>query len=66
MKLIAKDQIHISGVSSDTLRPGQVFEVGDQTGEQLLKDHPATLATAETAKEPAAAPRRKGRGISKV
>ncbi len=40
MKRVATDQIHISGVSSDTLKPGTEFEVSDDHGEELLKKRP--------------------------
>ena len=49
MKLIAKDQIHISGVQADTLRPGQVFEVGEDRAHALLAAHPAILAVVDEA-----------------
>lgn len=40
MKLKVLDQIHISSVSSDTLRRGEVIEVSDASGEELLQRHP--------------------------
>lgn len=40
MKLKALDQINISSVSSDSLRPGQEFTVSKSEGEQLMKVHP--------------------------
>lgn len=40
MKLKALDQIHVSAVQSETLRPGQEFEISDAAGEELLKAHP--------------------------
>lgn len=43
MKIITNDQIHISAVQNDTLRPGQEFIVSDSLGNQLLQAHPYTL-----------------------
>lgn len=44
MRLKALDQIHISAVQADSLRPGQEFEVGDDLGATLLKAKPAVFA----------------------
>lgn len=44
MKLKALDQIHISSVQSDSLRPGQEFVVSDAAGAELLKFHSDKLA----------------------
>jgi hypothetical protein len=43
MKLRARDQIHISSVQADSIRPGQEFEVSDAAGSELLKAHPTRL-----------------------
>lgn len=43
MKLKALDQIHISSVQADSLRPGQEFEVSDDLGEKMLKSLPGRL-----------------------
>jgi hypothetical protein len=43
MRLRARDQIHISSVQADSIRPGQEFEVSDAAGNELLKAHPARL-----------------------
>lgn len=63
MKLRALDQVHVSSVQADSLRPGQEFHVSDQLGNQMLKslpgrveqvveDEPATeTAPAEKAEE---------------
>jgi hypothetical protein len=66
MKLRALDQVHISSVQSDSLRPGQEFEVSDDLGNKMLKSLPGLLAqvepesaAAEPAAEPAAAPAEK-------
>jgi hypothetical protein len=58
MKLKALDQVHVSAVQADSLRPGQEFEVGDELGETLLKRHPARFerledASAEAPSKPA-------------
>lgn len=39
MKLRATDQLHVSAVRADSLRPGDEFEVSDTLGEELLKKH---------------------------
>ncbi|QTH21990.1 hypothetical protein HRJ34_00150 [Rhizorhabdus wittichii] len=44
MKLKATDQIHISAVSSDTLKPGTEFDVSDAMGEELLNKRPDAVA----------------------
>lgn len=41
MKLKALDQISLSAVQADSLRPGQEFFVNKTTGEDLLKAHPS-------------------------
>ena len=41
MKLKALEQIHVSAVQADTLRPGEEFEVHDDLGNELLMRHPA-------------------------
>ena len=40
MKLRALDQMHVSAVKPDSLRPGEEFEVSDALGTELLKKHP--------------------------
>ncbi|WP_035675065.1 hypothetical protein [Bradyrhizobium liaoningense] len=40
MRLRMTDQLHISSVSRDTLKPGQEIEVSDSLGAELLKKHP--------------------------
>lgn len=37
MKLKAIDQLHVSSVKPDSLRPGEEFEVSDAAGKELLK-----------------------------
>ena len=49
MQLVAKDQIHVSGVQADTLRPGQVFEVSEERAQALLRSHPGIFAVVEEA-----------------
>jgi hypothetical protein len=46
MKLYVVDQVSISSVQADTLKPGQSFEVSDARGEELLKALPHALSKA--------------------
>ena len=46
MKLKVTDQIHVSFIQADSLRPGQVIEVTDEQGANLLKAHPGTFKAA--------------------
>lgn len=51
MKIKVVDQIHISALSSDTLRPGQEIDVADKAlARRLLKLHPTALQPAGGAK----------------
>lgn len=52
MKLKAKQQVHVSAIRSDTIRPGEVIEVSDDRGKDLLRSLPATF---ERVDEPAMA-----------
>ena len=55
MKLKALDQLHVSAVQSDSLRPGQVFDISDAAGAELLARHPTKfeqLADDAIAAEP--------------
>lgn len=54
MKLRAYDQMNISSVRPDTIRPGEEFEVSDATGEELMKAHPGKFADVSAADKPAA------------
>ncbi|MFN3584842.1 hypothetical protein [Phenylobacterium sp.] len=56
MKLMALDQIHVSAVQSDSLRPGKQFEVSDELGSQLLTKHPQVFQRLDKPKA-AAKPR---------
>lgn len=56
MKLRALDQIHISSVKTDSLRPGEEFEVTDDLGSQLVKQHPSKFDVLEAAKAEKAEP----------
>lgn len=47
MKLRATDQLHISAVKADSLRPGEEFEVNDAAGEDLLRAHASRLVKIE-------------------
>lgn len=51
MKLKALDQIHVSSVKADSLRPGEEFEVGDALGKELVAKHPQRFAVLEGAAE---------------
>lgn len=48
MKLQALDQIHVSAVKPDALRPNEEFEVSDALGADLLKAHPNTFRAIES------------------
>ena len=59
MKLKALDQVHVSAVKSDSLRPGEEFVVSDSVGEELLKAHPGKfqkLGDAQPEAKPESAP----------
>ncbi len=58
MKLKVLDQIHVSAVQSDSLRPGQRIEVSDAYGAELLARHPAKFA-AENGEKAEPAPKNK-------
>lgn len=47
MKIRILEQLHISSVSADTLRPGAEVEVSDDQGNELLKRHPDKVAEIE-------------------
>lgn len=53
MRLKALDQIHVSAVQADSLRPQQQFDVSDAAGEELMKAHPGKFE--QVADEPAPA-----------
>ena len=40
MKLSALDQVSVSSVKADSLRPGEEFTVSDAYGDELLTKHP--------------------------
>lgn len=44
MKLKALDQISISAVKADSLRPGEEFTVSKAFGDDLLRQHPTKFA----------------------
>ena len=52
MKLRTTDQIHISAVSPDTLRPHTEFDVSDAFGKDLLAQHPSRLVAVKTERAP--------------
>lgn len=43
MKLKVLDQIHVSYVQADSLRPGDEISVTPEQGEALMKAHPDTF-----------------------
>ncbi|WP_408585925.1 hypothetical protein [Novosphingobium sp.] len=49
MDLIVKDQLHLSAVQADTLRPGQTISVSATLGEELLAKFPAHFEKAARA-----------------
>lgn len=51
MKLRALDQVHVSAVQADSLRPGQEFEVSDDLGKQMLKSLPGRVEQVVLVKE---------------
>jgi len=40
MKIEALDQVSVTSVKADSLRPGEQFEVSDAYGEELTTKHP--------------------------
>ena len=68
MKLYAIDQVSITAVQADTLKPGQAFEVSDAHGKELLdklpnhvsKDPPKAKAEAAPKNKMERAPKNKG------
>ena len=56
MKLKALDQIAVSSVQADALRPGQEFTVSAAAGKALLEKHPSVFELIDDAEdEPEAA-----------
>ncbi len=55
MKLKALDQISVSSVQADSLRPGQEFHVSKATGAELLKVHPGKFEMVDEGGAPAEA-----------
>jgi len=49
MKLKITDQIHVSWVQADSLRPGDEITVTPEQGEALLKAHPDKFLKASAA-----------------
>lgn len=49
MKLKALDQISISAVKADSLRPGEEFTVSDAFGVVLVRQHPNIFAVVDHA-----------------
>ncbi|MDF2994670.1 MAG: hypothetical protein K0R27_307 [Xanthobacteraceae bacterium] len=59
MRLKALDQMHVSAVKSDSLRPGEEFEVSDSIGADLLKRHPGKFVELGRRAKAEAKPRNK-------
>lgn len=52
MKLRALDQVHVSSVQADSLRPGQEFHVSATLGNQMLKSLPGRVELVDESDEP--------------
>lgn len=50
MRLKVLQQMHVSAVKADTLRPHEEFEINDAAGDELLKHHPQIVMRVEGAK----------------
>lgn len=60
MKLKVLDQLHVSSVQPDSLRPGQEIEVSDALGNELLHKHAAKFERLDKpARKRAATPKNK-------
>ncbi len=55
------DQITISSIRPEMLRPREVIEVTDEQGAELLKKHPRTFCAVNKAGEPLGQPAAIGR-----
>jgi len=66
MKLKALDQVHVSSVKPDSLRPGEEFEVSDEVGKSLLKAHPQKFQQVgqQVSEKAEAAPKNKAEGAA--
>lgn len=53
MRLLTKDQIHVSAVRADALRPHDEIEVTDAIGAELLAKHPTKFDRIDVKAEPA-------------
>jgi hypothetical protein len=51
MQLKANDTLHVSSVKADNIAPGEVFEVADDTGRQLVEKGLATEVKAQKAEK---------------
>ncbi len=63
MKLKANDTVHVSSVKADNLLTGEIFEVEDSIGEDLIKRKLATRVT-DDAQIGAPAPAAANKGIT--
>ena len=55
MKLSAIDQVSVSAVKADSLRPGEEFTVSDAYGEELITKHPDKFRLVDDSQPDAAA-----------
>ena len=51
MRLKAIDQVHISAAKSESLRPGEEFDVSDDLGKELLEKHPGLFVLVAEQKQ---------------
>lgn len=54
MNLKILDQVHLSGVSPNTLTPGEVVAVSDALGQELLEKHPDKFEEVDEKHSPVA------------
>ena len=59
MKLYATDQVSITAVQADSLRPGQEFEVSDALGKELLERLPDHVSAEAPKRKAVPAPQNK-------
>lgn len=52
MKVKAKDQVHISSVRAETIRQGEVFDVSEPVGKELIRRGLVSQVRTKKAAEP--------------
>lgn len=64
MRLKALDQIHVSAVKAESIRPHEEFDVPNALGEELLKKHPSVFKkiAAKPSNKAAPTPKNKAEG----